>query len=57
MTTASVLLGLLVLTTFLVHRRSHESPDADFETEASLRRIEARLSAMEQRLEQRMPRP
>jgi uncharacterized protein DUF6766 len=33
----------IVLTTFLVHRRSHESPDTDYETEASLRRIEAKL--------------
>jgi hypothetical protein len=34
----------IVLTTFLVHKKSHESPDADFETEASLRRIEAQLA-------------
>jgi hypothetical protein len=33
----------IVLTTFLVHRRSHESPDTDFETEAALRRIEAKV--------------
>ena len=33
----------IVLTTFLVHRKSHESPDTDFETEASLRRIEAKV--------------
>lgn len=43
----------IVLTTFLVHRKSHESPDTDYDTEASLRRIEARLKAMEQRMEQR----
>lgn len=43
----------IVLTTFLVHRKSHESPDTDYDTEAALRRIEARLTAMEQRLEQR----
>ena len=36
----------IVLTTFLVHRKSHESPDADFETEASLRRIEAKIDAL-----------
>jgi hypothetical protein len=43
----------IVLTTFLVHRRSHESPDTDYDTEAALRRIEARLRAMEQLLEKR----
>ena len=36
----------IVLTTFLVHRKSHESPDADYETEASLRRIEAKVDAL-----------
>jgi hypothetical protein len=36
----------IVLTTFLVHRKSHESPDNDFETEASLRRIEAKVDAL-----------
>lgn len=39
--------AFIVLTTFLVHKHSHESPDVDFETEASLRRIEARLAALE----------
>jgi hypothetical protein len=33
----------IVLTTFLVHRKSHESPDTDYDTEAALRRIEAQL--------------
>jgi hypothetical protein len=37
----------IVLTAFLVHRRSHESPDTDCDTEAALRRIEARLKALE----------
>ncbi len=37
----------IVLTTFLVHRKSHELPDTDYETEASLRRIEAMLDALE----------
>jgi hypothetical protein len=37
----------VVLTTFLVHRRSHESPDTDYDTEAALRRIEARLADLE----------
>ncbi|MFP5343622.1 MAG: DUF6766 family protein [Candidatus Limnocylindria bacterium] len=41
----------IVLTTFLVHRHSHESPDADYDTEASLRRIEAKVDALERRLE------
>ena len=37
----------IVLTTFLVHRHSHESPDTDYETEAALRRIEARLDGLD----------
>jgi hypothetical protein len=36
----------VVLTTFLVHRRSHESPDTDYDTEASMRRIEAKVDAL-----------
>ena len=36
----------VVLTTFLVHRKSHESPDTDYDTEASLRRIEAKVDAL-----------
>lgn len=40
----------IVLTTFLVHRKSHESPDTDYDTEAALRRIEARLQGLEERL-------
>jgi hypothetical protein len=43
----------IVLTTFLVHRRSHESPDTDYDTEASLRRIEAKLDALEAQVEKR----
>ncbi len=39
----------IVLTTFLVHRRSHESPDTDYDTEASLRRIEAKIDELERR--------
>jgi hypothetical protein len=39
----------ILLTTFLIHRRSHESPDADDATEAALRRIEARLERIERR--------
>lgn len=41
----------IVLTTFLVHRRSHESPDTDYDTEASLRRIEAKLDDLERRMD------
>ncbi len=37
----------IVLTTFLIHRHSHESPDTDYDTEAALRRIEARLAKIE----------
>ena len=40
----------IVLTAFLVHRGSHESPDTDYETEAALRRIEARLQELDARL-------
>ena len=40
----------ILLTTFLIHHRSHESPDADDHAEASLRRIEARLEGLEERL-------
>jgi hypothetical protein len=37
----------VVLTTFLVHKKSHESPDADYNTEAALRRIEAKVDDLE----------
>ncbi len=37
----------IVLTTFLVHHKSHESPDTDYDVEASLRRIEAKVDALE----------
>ncbi len=40
------LFTFVVLTTYLVHRKSHESPDTDYETEASLRRIEAKVDAL-----------
>ena len=44
-------LVFVVLTTFLVHRKSHESPDTDYDAEAALRRIEAKVDALEKRLE------
>ena len=40
----------ILLTTFLIHRKSHESPDADDSHEAALRRIEARITGLEERL-------
>ena len=40
----------VVLTTFLIHRKSHESPDTDYDTEASLRRIEAKIEALEKQV-------
>ena len=40
----------IVLTTFLVHRKSHESPDTDYDNEATLRRIEAKLDRLEREL-------
>jgi hypothetical protein len=43
----------IVLTTFLVHRQSHESPDTDYESEAALRRIEAKLDAIERKVDAR----
>ena len=43
----------IVLTTFLVHRGSHESPDTDYESEAALRRIEAKLDALERKVDAR----
>ena len=43
----------VVLTTFLVHQKSHESPDTDYEAEAALRRIEAKIDDLEKRLEKR----
>jgi hypothetical protein len=36
----------IVLTTFLVHRKSHESPDTDYDTEAALRRLEAKVDRL-----------
>jgi hypothetical protein len=41
------LLTFVVLTTFLVHRGSHESRDQDEHTQSSLDRIEARLIGLE----------
>ena len=40
----------IVLTTFLVHRKSHESPDTDYDSEAALRRIEAKIDELEKRV-------
>ncbi len=40
------LFTFVVLTTYLVHRKSHESPDSDFDTEATLRRIEAKVDGL-----------
>jgi hypothetical protein len=40
----------IVLTTFLVHRKSHESPDTDYDTEAALRRIEAQLAELQKQV-------
>jgi hypothetical protein len=40
----------VVLTTFLIHRRSHESPDTDHDTEAALRRIEAKVDGLQRKV-------
>ena len=39
----------ILLTTFLVHKKSHESPDTDYDTEAALRRIEAQLDELQKK--------
>ena len=41
----------IVLTTFLVHRKSHESPDTDYDNEAALRRLEAKVDRIRRELE------
>jgi hypothetical protein len=41
------LLTFVVLTTFLIHRNSHESRDSDDRMQQSLDRIEKRLKALE----------
>ena len=41
----------IVLTTFLVHRKSHESPDTDYDTEAALRRVEAKIDALQKKVD------
>ena len=41
------LLAFVVLTSFLIHRGSHESKDTDEEMMATLNRIERRLNALE----------
>jgi hypothetical protein len=43
----------VVLTTFLIHKKSHESPDTDYDSEASLRRIEAKIDRLEKRMDDR----
>jgi hypothetical protein len=43
----------IVLTTFLVHRKSHESPDTDYDTEAALRRIEAQVKELQKLVAER----
>jgi hypothetical protein len=47
------LLTFVILTSFLIHRGSHESKDTDEQVQAALTRIEQRL----ERLEQGGPRP
>jgi hypothetical protein len=46
-------LVFIVLTTILVHRRSHESPDTDYDTEATLRRIEAKVDALQAKVDKK----
>ena len=40
----------MLLTTFLIHKKSHESPDTDYDTEAALRRIEAKVDRLEKKV-------
>jgi hypothetical protein len=42
------LLTFVILTSFLVHKGSHESKDSDEQMQASLHRIEQRLQQLEQ---------
>ena len=42
------LLTFVVLTTFLIHRNSHESRDSDDEMQRTLNRIDKRLRALEE---------
>ena len=42
------LLTFVVLTTYLIHRNSHESRDSDDEMQQSLNRIEKRLKSLEE---------
>ena len=42
------LLTFVVLTTFLIHRNSHESRDSDDEMQRTLNRIDKRLKALEE---------
>jgi hypothetical protein len=43
----------IVLTTILVHRHSHESPDTDYGNEATLRRLEAKIDALQAKVEKK----
>ena len=47
------LLTFVVLTTVLVHKHSHESPDTDYDAEATLRRLEAKVDALQARLDEK----
>ena len=40
----------VLLTTLLIHKKSHESPDTDYDTEAALRRIEAKVDRLEKKV-------
>jgi hypothetical protein len=42
------LLTFVVLTSFLIHRNSHESRDSDDEMQRTLNRIEQRLKSLEE---------
>ena len=49
------LLTFVVLTSFLVHKGSHESKDGDEEIRATLERIERKLEAAQQNSGSRTP--
>jgi len=42
------LFTFVVLTTFLIHRKSHESPDTDHEMQSQLNRIEKAVKELQQ---------
>ena len=51
------LLAFVILTTYFIHKGSHESKDSDEEMMATIQRIEERLGRLERTSGQNEPRP